>query len=145
MIDRSGEWWIGESYGDLVQYVSAYAVENYAADEIVRSACQPCGERLFALVVDDDEGCAQRVCCNCNDSKFIADSSEYWDDADPGEAACPCGQGAFELAVGFSLLEDRREVRWITVGGRCVGCGVLGVYVDWKVGYEPSGHLIEQA
>jgi hypothetical protein len=53
------------------------------------------------------------------------------------------------VAVGFSLYEaageKERDVRWISVGVRCVGCGTFGSPVDWKVGYGPSYQLLEES
>ncbi len=143
MIDKSGEWWKGDAYNDLVEYVTAFCDYNYRADEIRQSVCRQCQGTVFGIVLDDAEGCAQRVCRSCRSAEFIGDSAEYWEDADVGEAACLCGAGNFEVAVAFSLMPERREVRWITVAGRCLSCNLLGAYVDWKVNYEPSGHLLE--
>jgi hypothetical protein len=61
-----------------------------------------------------------------------------------GGAQCPCGDEAFEVGVAFSLREDG-DVRWITVGGLCVACGVLGAYADWKIDYSPTDHLLTAA
>jgi hypothetical protein len=36
-------------------------------------------------------------------------------------------------------------VHWLYVGCRCAKCGVLGCMVDWKVAYEPSLQLLDQA
>ena len=142
MIDKTGQRWTGENFVDLAEYVTAYSSRNYRADDIRQSRCGTCQGTVFGLVIDDTEGCAQRTCGSCSASAFICDSAEYWDQADPGEAECPCGGGDFETAVGFSFIE-RGEIRWITVGGRCVRCGVLGVYAEWKVDYEPSRQLLD--
>lgn len=83
----------------------------------------------------------QRGCDACGATAFIADSKEYWEDAEPGEAACPCGSERFETGVAFSIRDDG-EVCWVTVGARCMSCGVLGVYADWKIDYSPSDHLL---
>lgn len=144
MIDKSGTWWKGESIDDLRDFVIEFTSQNYRADEIRQSVCKGCGGTRFGLRVDDDEGCAERVCRVCGAREFIADSEEFWEDATPGDAACPCGAEDFQIAVGFSLIESG-EVNWISVGCRCVACGVLGVYVDWKVDYEPSRHLLDMA
>ncbi len=94
---------------------------------------------------DQTQGCARRKCVSCGEEHFICDSGEYWDDAAPEEFACPrCAGEAFEVAVGFSFRQDE-EVRWVTVGGRCPNCGVLGVYADWKIDYSPSRELLTQA
>jgi hypothetical protein len=44
------------------------------------------------------------------------------------------------LAIG---ADD--EVRWVSVGLRCVEDGVAGVYVDWKIDYAPTSHLFTNA
>lgn len=112
------------------------------AGPIAQSLCGGCGSATFGLVVDDDEaGCAKRQCGRCGAEAFIGDSEEFWDAADPGEAACPCGGEQFEVGVAFSLRDDG-SVCWITVGARCVACGVLGVYADWKIDYDPTDHLL---
>lgn len=56
---------------------------------------------------------------------------------------CPCGVKLFELAVAFSHRDDG-TVKWITVGRRCVDCGILGAAVDWKIDYFPTAHLYDQ-
>jgi hypothetical protein len=50
----------------------------------------------------------------------------------------------FAVAVGFSL-RDGGDVRWISIGLRCLTDNTLGVYADWKINYGPSGHLLSQA
>ena len=142
MIDKSGQWWKGQNFEDLTEFVIAFSSHNYRADDGRESRCGGGGATVFGMRVDDESGCAQRVCRECGLAAFFGDSEEYWEEANPGDAACPCGADDFENAVGFSLL-DSGEVRWITVGARCVACGVLGVYADWKIDYEPSRHLLE--
>lgn len=73
-----------------------------------------------------------------------ADFRALWEDAEPRTVRCLCGHGVFEVGVGFSLRADR-EVRWVTVGERCVRCGVLGSCADWKIDYSPSRHLLDSA
>jgi hypothetical protein len=48
------------------------------------------------------------------------------------------------VAVGFSL-RDGGDVRWISIGLRCLTDNTLGVYADWNINYGPSGHLLSQA
>lgn len=141
VIDKSGQWWKGQDFDDLVEYLHEYTSRNYAAGHIVQSLCGSCGSATFGLVVDDEEGCAKRQCSGCGVAAYIGDSDEFWDDADPGEAACPCGGGRFEVGVAFSLRDDG-SVCWITVGARCIACGIMGVYADWKIDYDPTDHLL---
>ncbi len=109
--------------------------------KIVPSVCGGCGGRVFFVLVDDVEGGAERVCTGCSGRAFIADSEEFWQDADPGEAGCPCGSEEFETAVAFSLAGDG-SVRWVTVGLRCQKDGAVGVYADWKIDYGLTDHLL---
>ena len=48
------------------------------------------------------------------------------------------------LAVGFAFYQDSEDVRWLYIGLRCVACGELGVYGDWKIDYAPSKKLLDQ-
>jgi hypothetical protein len=64
-------------------------------------------------------------------------------DADPGDAACPCGGEIFNVAVGFALRDDG-DVRWVYVGLRCTKDGILGVYADWKIDFSPTVHLLDR-
>jgi hypothetical protein len=139
VIDTSGPWWRGNQFDDLVEYLRLLSAEGYPASDIRQSTCS-CGGVVFRLYADADEGCAQRECVRCSARSFIGDSADYWEKATPTLALCPCGAEEAELAVGFS---DRAngEVRWITVGQRCVQCGVLASSVDWKIDYAPTNHL----
>ncbi|MBA3461348.1 MAG: hypothetical protein H0T46_15400 [Deltaproteobacteria bacterium] len=109
---------------------------------MIRASCV-CGQSVFALVVDADEGCAQRACTCCRRTHFVCDSGEYWEDAEPENFVCRCGSSSFELAVAFSH-GNHTTVKWITVGNRCTKCGILGSAVDWKVDYEPTAHLYNE-
>jgi hypothetical protein len=143
-LDKSGELWRGEDFADLADYIRHFQAEGYQVDQVVESVCGHCNGRAFRVLVDDTEGCAQRTCIGCGTAAFIADSAENGDEADPGECQCPCGRGEVAVAVGFSLRDDG-DVRWISIGLRCLTDNTLGVYADWKINYGPSGHLLSQA
>jgi hypothetical protein len=49
----------------------------------------------------------------------------------------PCGNEEFAVAVGFAFFDDG-EVRWISIGLRCLKDNTLGVYADTKIDYSPS-------
>jgi hypothetical protein len=98
---------------------------------------------VFRLEADAEEDCARRTCTTCDTAAFICDSADYWSEASPEAVACPCSGELFELGVGFSLCGNG-DVRWITVGERCVRCGVLGTAVDWKIDYGPTDQLFDQ-
>lgn len=146
MIDTSGKWWKGSSAEDLQEYLQALSVSSYPISEFRLSQCS-CGGVRFVLRVEQDEGIAKRVCEGCSAEHLICDSAEH---SQQGQRLKPfkcvtCKSQVANVGVGFALHEDKKAVQWLYVGNRCVECGVLGSMVDWKVGYEPSLHLLGQA
>jgi hypothetical protein len=152
-IDKSGKFWKGTEAADLDEFVPAFAAGGYAVERMVHSRCAECGGTTFALRVDDEEGYSDRRCIAGGHLFQMLDSAEYIDDASPEECACPCGGEEFELAVGYAMTdvanEDGspagREVKWVSIGARCVRDGTLGVYADWKIDYGPTDHLFDGA
>jgi hypothetical protein len=133
-----------DEIAELRASIEHYAAGGRAVDRIVVATCG-CGNETFALVLDDAVGVAARICTACEAEVGIADSDERFDDVDEVEQAeCTCGNDEFLVATGFAL-DDSGEVRWVSVGLRCTRDGVAGVYVDWKIDYVPSKHLVEQA
>jgi hypothetical protein len=138
---------VDDQVGEGVSEELAEFLRGVAGDRPVKvtaSVCGACGGRRFFVLVDDVEGGAERECSACGSRAFIADSEEFWDDADPGAASCPCGGEEFESAVAFSLAGDG-SVRWVTVGLRCQQDGAVGSYADWKIDYGPTDHLLSMA
>jgi hypothetical protein len=147
-IDRSSKWWRGSDAADVHEYLKLYKAEGYPLHETRLCKCV-CGSIEFGLKADRNGGCAERTCAACEAKHLICDSAEYWEDAEPQNWQCTeCGWQICNLGVGFSLYDEEggaaRDVRWISVGERCANCGILGCYVDWKVGYGPSHHLLDQ-
>ncbi|MFG2053260.1 hypothetical protein ACGFI9_04430 [Micromonospora sp. NPDC048930] len=144
MIDTTGEWWTGDNAADVADYLREYAAEGYPVDHVADSVCASCDGRTFRLTINalSNDG-AHRTCVGCGSSAFIADSEDYWEDEAVGRVVCPCGADIFDVAVGFALRGTREDVKWISVGVRCVADGVLAVPVDWKINYGPSLHLLQ--
>ena len=107
-------------------------------------SCQACGGTSFRLVIDQDEGYAERTCSACSERVVMLDSADAAAE-DLSEAACPCGGEVFNLAVGYAFFAGEEEIRWVYVGARCLTDGTLGVYTDWKIDYSPSTQLLTQA
>ncbi|MDG6101888.1 hypothetical protein Daura_37490 [Dactylosporangium aurantiacum] len=141
----------GASFEDLAAFLRRCQPGGHPVDLVRECVCRSCGGRRFQLRVATITSAVRRVCLDCGQEAFIADSMEWWDDdAEVGCCACLCGHEAFAAAVGFSLHEpdppdSAPDVRWVLVGGRCLACGLLGVYEDWKVSWGPSGYLLDQA
>jgi hypothetical protein len=126
----------GQTYGDTQGDIQAYLVEysttaGYATEHYADAVCM-CGNRVFALALDETEGAAVRTCTGCKLKHPIGDSDEYLSGAELEECACPCGAEAFELTVGVALYSGSNDVRWLYVGARCANCGLIGCYGDWK-------------
>ena len=144
-MDRSGQWWRGDSPTDLGEYLRGYSADGYPVERIVHVVCQACGGTSLGLVIDDVEGYAERACRACDERTVMLDSADAAAEADAGEAACPCGGEVFNLAIGYAFFAGEDEVRWVYVSARCLVDGTLGVYTDLKIDYSPSMHLLNRA
>lgn len=142
-VDRTGTWWKGSDAHDIDEYLAAFSADGYPVETVRHSLCSACGGGEFRVRVDDDEGCVERTCNACGASTTMLDSAEYADDAELEPAACPCGAGVFNVAVGFATYADSDDVRWVYVGLRCIQDGLLGVYANWKIDYSPSRQLYD--
>jgi hypothetical protein len=142
-IDKAEKWWKGTESGDLKEYLSELAAEVSRIDEFRLARCN-CGSSGFRMEADRSEGVAQKTCVSCGVSSFICDSHKYWEDAKPKGLTCTCGAKEFNVGVGFSLRKEKQDIRWLYVGARCLHCGILGCFVDWKVNYSPSLQLLDQ-
>jgi hypothetical protein len=141
-INTSGKWWIGNEPVDIREFLKAYASQGYKVDEFRLARCD-CSSEVFYLDADGTEGAAKRQCVKCGAEHFICDSEEYWEETGPERCTCvECGGESVNVGVGFSLYKDAEDVRWLYVGVRCVACGILGCFADWKVAYGPSHHLL---
>jgi hypothetical protein len=142
-IDSSGKWWKGSEAADLTEYLKALTEDGYPATEFRVAKCS-CGSLAFGLALDHDEGAAMRKCVECGAEHFVCDSQERWHECSPTKWKCTgkCKSRTANICVGFALREDRKDIRWIYIGTRCVQCGVLGCYVDWKIDFSPSLQLI---
>lgn len=133
-----------DEIAELRASIEQYSAGGRAVDRIIVATCE-CGNETFALVLDDEAGVAARICTACEAEVGIADSDEHFDDVDEVEQAeCTCGNDEFRVGTGFAL-DESGEVRWVSVGLRCTHDGVAGVYVDWKIDYLPSAHLLAHA
>ena len=89
----------------LADWTSAAGGIGYDVDTVTESVCARCGGRAFAIGVDDEAGCAERLCIACDDAVLIADSVDHWSEAEPVQCECPCGWTEFAIAVGIGSVE----------------------------------------
>ncbi len=146
-IDKSGDFWKSPDAADIFPFLKDLAREEGTIPiNQYRAATCTCGSNRFRLTGDDEEGCARRDCAQCKTSHFICDSGDYWGEAEPAKLICHgCAGDIFNAGAGFSLEKGKGpDVQWVTIGQRCVRCGILGSFTDWKISYSPSSHLIDQ-
>ncbi|WDZ84580.1 hypothetical protein [Micromonospora cathayae] len=136
--------WQGDDFDDLATYIRHHQAGGYPVQHVKDVGCRHCDGKTFHVTVDDEEGCALITCHDCQTGTPIADSADYLEDADLEECACPCGGETFTVGVGYAMNTDN-EVRWISLGLRCLTDGTLGVYTDWKIDYAPTAHLLSNA
>jgi hypothetical protein len=138
-LKKRGKYWYGDAQADISAEILRYSKANaYVAQHFADATCT-CGNKVFRLVLDDTEGAAVRFCVACDHEHPIGDSDEYLEDAELEDRECVCGKDEFEITVGVSLYTDSEDVRWLYLGCRCPGCGLTGVYGDWKnefIGYR---------
>jgi hypothetical protein len=129
---------------DISQELARYSAANGYPTEYVAEARCACGGRVFRLRLDDEQGVAIRDCMGCGKSHPIGDSADYLEGAAPEECQCLCEAYGFEITVGVSLYEDSEDVRWLYIGCRCPGCGLVGVYGDWKNEFQGYQELLRR-
>jgi hypothetical protein len=133
-IDTSGKWWKGTEFADIAGYLRELQPGGYPVDDVIQAQCQ-CGSSRFTLDVDQDEELAQTTCTSCGHEAFVSDSGDHWSEASPRRLDCPSGHTEHELGLG-RCIRDRAWVRWMSLGARCVSCGVLSSPLDWKSDLE---------
>lgn len=142
-LDKSRQLWRGDGFDDLAEFIRHFEAGGYPVATVVESRCAECDGRAFRVDIDDEEA-TRRMCLGCGAIAFIGDGADYWNEDDHDSCACPCGNEEFAVAVGFAFFDDG-EVRWVSVGLRCLKDNTLGVYADTKIDYSPSRHLLDQA
>jgi hypothetical protein len=144
-VKKKGGVWRGENFADLAAYLRAFKAGGYDVIHAREFTCGACRGTAFRVATDEDGQLAIAVCVGCQHEWAVADSGDQLDDeTELGLCQCPCGGDTFAVAVGYAMV-SATEVKWISVGLRCLRSGRLGVYVDWKIDYEPSGHLLPNA
>lgn len=136
-LSKRGKRWYGENHSDLREELIRYSKANeYPIDSWTDVKCR-CGCFRFKLSTDEDHGVALRECVQCHHKHLMGDSAEYADEAEIGEHECTCRKDVFEISVGIHRYRDQRDeltedVRWLYIGCRCIACGQVGCYADWK-------------
>lgn len=129
---KKGDYSYGDEQRDLHDELLDYSEANAYSIEHFADAVCVCGSATFILFLDDNQGVAKRVCIACQNEHFIGDSEDYLEDAELEQCECPCGKGEFEITAGVALYSGSDHVKWFYLGCRCVACGLVACYGDWK-------------
>jgi len=139
--ERAEDVWRGTEASDLDAFLAAYCADTRPVGRVVHAVCALCGNGVFAVLVDDAEGVAGRVCLRCGDRRWMLDSADHADAAALVPAECPCGGEDFDVAVGFSV-DARGAVSYVHIALRCLADGTMGVYADWPQDSAPPADLL---
>ncbi|MFI7211582.1 hypothetical protein ACIBP4_12130 [Micromonospora maritima] len=142
-LKKAGRLWRGDNFADLAEYIRFFRAGGYPVSVVAESRCGECDGLAFRVDIDEEDA-TRRACLTCGGVAFIGDSADHWAGTGHESCSCPCGGEEFAVAVGYAFF-DEGEVRWISVGLRCLMDGALGVYADKKIDYSPSRHLLAQA
>ncbi|MCE3018926.1 MAG: hypothetical protein ACK56W_20040 [Pirellula sp.] len=146
---KKGKQWYGDDHADLRQELVRYSqCGEYSIDNLIDVKCR-CGHQQFKLRTDETEGVAIRECVECKTERFMGDSAEFAEDAEVQLHECMCRKRIFELSVGVHRYRDvddsiSDDVRWIYIGCRCVSCGLVGCYADWKNEFQGYRKLLRK-
>ena len=144
-ITKKGKYYYGENQNDLREVLAEYSEEvRYPIDHFKDVSCS-CGNKIFNVLMNEDEGVAARICTSCEDEHGIGDSDDYIDDVESiDEMVCLCGSNEFQITAGVSLYKDSEDVRWFYLGLYCPKCHCLGCYGDWKNEFLGYKKLLEK-
>ena len=130
---KKGKNFYGDNTDDLIAELRRYAKLNgYPIDAAEEQSCACCGEQVFTMFSDGEDGGALLRCTKCAERRFVTDSEEHLDENQLEQHACLCGNEALQVAVGLALYEGTQDVRWVYVGAYCPQCGLVGTYIDWN-------------
>lgn len=130
MIDKSGKWWKGEDFADIVEYLGELTADGYQVNSVDETICGECGGRVLRLRRDPERGIARWTCDACGTKGYLSGDRHRTRKARYLTLACLCRGLTFQLGLGRAPGPDG-ETRWTTVGYRCTHCGILGAPVGW--------------
>lgn len=139
MIDRTPKYWTGDSPDDIAEWLREYT--ELPELEVKPVVCNSCGQNVFTIRVDRNEGAMQVTCVACKTKKRLLDSDGIWRDCSPRSVRCGiCKERTNNVQVGLHRRANG-DIKWVYIGNRCTGCGTLGSYTDWSIDYSPTDEL----
>jgi len=139
---RKGGYWYGDSQDDIPAELKRYGKANRYEPTVFADARCSCGGKAFRLRTDEEEGVAVRSCITCAAEHPIGDSAAYLEGASLESHVCLCDSPDFEITVGLALYTGSEDIRWLYIGCRCLACGLVGNFADWKNEYSDYRKLL---
>lgn len=87
MIDKSKEYWYGDSADDIDEYLREYSMTDTL--DVKPVLCHSCGSEALHLKTDSVEGAIQVKCPVCGYTQILLDCDEVWKAAKPRLNRCP--------------------------------------------------------
>ena len=138
-IDKRQEYWHGDCPEDIIEYLDGYSENEISKTVIVK--CRQCGSDILTCEIDAFEGVIEVGCTACDTKRFLLDVDEWGDEDEPENLECPlCKMNQANIVVGF-VYRASGGVKWVYIGCRCIGCGLLGSCGDWKISYGPTDEM----
>jgi hypothetical protein len=132
---KKKQHWHGDDHADVVAFLRECSAAEYPAEHFANAICAACKGDTFAIQLEEGSGVV-RTCSRCKVAHPVGDSAEYLGEGELDECQCPCGEETFQLTIGVALYAESADVKWLYVGLRCVACGLIGNYGDWKNEFE---------
>lgn len=139
-LKRRGKWWHASSAADLDEYLLRHVLGRHCDDlphRVTHAVCAGCSGTTFDLFKDPGDRIV-RICTACKTEHNVCDIDEMCDADSAREIVCTCMYSECEIAVGFALMdppeggtEEDGPVGHLYVAGRCIECGLCGVYSEW--------------
>jgi hypothetical protein len=145
---KRGTWWHADGADDLGEYLLKHVLGRHKkslAHHVTHARCA-CGGTVFDLFTDATDR-IMRTCASCKADHPICDLDRTFDPDSAGEIVCSCMYSRCEVAVGFGFsvpktaktktkvnaaAQSEPEMKYLYVAGRCVECGLCGVYTEWS-------------
>ena len=135
---QRGQYMYGDSASDIREMLAHPYHAALACTHFADVVCE-CGCGVFDLWIDDDYQEADFPCLGCDRNYLfhLTDNDDHYEGdpkSDTTFRACPCDGDPncrLEIVVGVCLEEGSDIPRQVSIGCRCVKCGLTGSYADW--------------
>lgn len=139
MLRPCGPFWYGDTPADIREILAAHPAHSALPCTHFADVVCECGGRVFDLLIDNEYREADFCCVACprNYLFHLADNDGHYEGdprSDTDFCACPCDDDPhcrLEIVVGVRLVIGSDVPQQVSIGCRCIKCGLTASYVDW--------------